>query len=336
MRALFILDYANPLYDNGLSPYDDVGRSAFANFTRAALERYQKLGVVWELYNEPNGGFWTPSPNATAYALLAKVVGDTFEEFPSETLMGPAVYGVTSTSTMQWLTTVCAAGGLAPFRAISLHPYRGPAVPETALGDFVKVSELLSHCGGSTPGVLLSSEWGYSTQGAAYPGIDEVLQAKFVVRSFLTNLAAGLPLMIWYDWQNDCNQTGNAECFFGLVNATFYPGRNPPFDAKPGYVAVQTLSSTLRNHSAAGLVRTQQLFDYALRFNGTAGTQAFAVWSSSAASHTISVAVGTSTCFEMTELFGSSLGTVCPTGPNHLVAVPNTNADVVYLTPKNE
>jgi polysaccharide biosynthesis protein PslG len=30
IRALFILDYTNPLYDGGLSPYTDEGRKAFA------------------------------------------------------------------------------------------------------------------------------------------------------------------------------------------------------------------------------------------------------------------------------------------------------------------
>jgi len=40
MSALFILDYGNPLYDQGLAPYTDAGRTAFANFALAGISRY--------------------------------------------------------------------------------------------------------------------------------------------------------------------------------------------------------------------------------------------------------------------------------------------------------
>ena len=54
LKAIFIFDYLNNLYDNGSSPYTDVGRNAFASFALATVERYHSRGFIWEIYNEPN------------------------------------------------------------------------------------------------------------------------------------------------------------------------------------------------------------------------------------------------------------------------------------------
>ena len=50
IKVMFIFDYANPLYDGGYSPYDSAGRTAFANYARAAVAHYQGKGIIWELY----------------------------------------------------------------------------------------------------------------------------------------------------------------------------------------------------------------------------------------------------------------------------------------------
>src|SRR5882762_1195357 len=51
VRALFILDYGNPLYDNGAPPRTEVTRQAFARWAVAAARRFAGRGVLWEIYN---------------------------------------------------------------------------------------------------------------------------------------------------------------------------------------------------------------------------------------------------------------------------------------------
>src|SRR5437763_4894846 len=60
VRPVFILDYKNKLYDDGLSPHTDEGRAAFAKWAAAAAVYFKNSGVIWEMYNEPNIGFWKP------------------------------------------------------------------------------------------------------------------------------------------------------------------------------------------------------------------------------------------------------------------------------------
>ena len=75
IRAMLILDYSNRHYDQGLSPQSDEGRRAFARWAAAAAKHFRGRGVVWEMYNEPNIGFWRPKPDVQQYVKLALEVG---------------------------------------------------------------------------------------------------------------------------------------------------------------------------------------------------------------------------------------------------------------------
>jgi hypothetical protein len=49
VSAYWILDYGNPLYDNGLAPHTSQGIAAFADFAVAACTHFQGNGIVWEV-----------------------------------------------------------------------------------------------------------------------------------------------------------------------------------------------------------------------------------------------------------------------------------------------
>jgi len=75
LRAVFILDYGNPLYaePNDRHPFTSrVGtaefREAYAKWAAAAVSQFKGKRYLWELWNEPNiAQFWKPKPNATDY-----------------------------------------------------------------------------------------------------------------------------------------------------------------------------------------------------------------------------------------------------------------------------
>jgi len=70
IHALFILDYGNPLYDDG-PPRTKVARQAFANWATAAAKHFSGRGLIWEIYNEPNiAQFWPSGPNAAEYTAM--------------------------------------------------------------------------------------------------------------------------------------------------------------------------------------------------------------------------------------------------------------------------
>ncbi|BDI31028.1 hypothetical protein CCAX7_30790 [Capsulimonas corticalis] len=262
MRALFILDYRNAAYGpGGAPPYDDEGRAAFARWAAAAAKHFQGQGVVWELWNEPNGKWFWPNPSAADYSKLALAADKAIRETcPKEILIGPAVSEVD----LAFLEGCFQAGCLQYWDAVSVHPYRQTA-PETAGADYEKLRGLIAKyapAGKTIP--IVSGEWGYSV---AWGGYDEERQGKYLAREFLFNMESGVPLSIWYDWHDDGADPKDAEHHFGTVRNELHPGRAPIYDPKPSYTAAQTLTKALGDYRfdrriAAGDAATDHLLEF--------------------------------------------------------------------------
>ena len=72
IRVLFILDYGNKLYEDGLPPSTESGRTAFAAFAGAAARHFRGR-AAWEIWNEPNlPQYWAGMPDPAAYVALAR------------------------------------------------------------------------------------------------------------------------------------------------------------------------------------------------------------------------------------------------------------------------
>jgi hypothetical protein len=243
VRALLILDYSNPHYDKGLSPASDEGRKAFARWAAAAARHFRGRGILWEMYNEPNIGFWKPEPDVKQYVKLALEVGKALREAaPEETYIGPA----TSEIDLRFLEGCFQAGLLDYWSAVSVHPYRQSA-PETAAAEYATLRRLIAKYAPQGKAIpILSGEWGYSS---VWGHFDDVKQGKFLPRQWLVNLANDVPLSIWYDWHDDGPDPKESEHHFGTVRHDYRAGRDPVYDPKPAYLAAKTLTTVLGGFS---------------------------------------------------------------------------------------
>jgi len=240
LRPLFILDYGNKLYDDGLSPHTDEGRAAFARWAAAAVTHFKGKDILWEMWNEPNISFWKPTPNVDDYVKLALATGKAIRAAdPNAHYIGPACAAIKFP-----FLKACFAGGLLKYwDAVTVHPYRGSS-PETVADDYRKLRLLIKTYapqGKEIP--IISGEWGYSTRTT---GVDETTQAQYIVRQRLTNIANGVPLSIWYDWHSDGPDPKENEHNFGVVRYPYFAGRNPVYDPKPAYVAEQNFVNTFK------------------------------------------------------------------------------------------
>ena len=272
MRLLFILDYSNRLYDEGLSPHTPAGRAAMAKWAAAAASHFKGQGILWEMWNEPNiKQFWKPQPNVADYAQLAVEVGKAIRSAaPDELYFGPA----TSTIDLKFLEACFKAGCLDYWDAVSVHPYRQSA-PETAAAEYARLRTLIDQhkpAGKAIP--ILSGEWGYS---AAWKQYDADRQGKYLPRQWLINLEQGVPVSIWYDWHDDGPDPKEAEHHFGTVLHPYLKDQTPPYEPKPAYLAARTLTSQLTGFSFARRVSLDSKDDYVLEFS-RGDERRWAVW----------------------------------------------------------
>jgi len=285
IRALFILDYSNRLYDNGLSPCSDEGRQAMARWAAAAAVHFKGRGILWEMYNEPNIGFWKPKPNVKDYILMALEVGKALREAaPGEAYIGPA----TSRVDFAFLEECFKAGLLEYWSSVSVHPYRQEP-PETAAADYARLRRLIAQYAPKGKNIpILSGEWGYSS---AWKNYDVERQGKYLPRQWLTNQANDVPLSIWYDWHDDGQDPKEAEHHFGMVLNPYNAGRDPVYDPKPAYLAAKTLTTVLGGFRFNKRLAVGGADDYVLLFSKGDDVR-LAVWSTNKELHDIIIPAG--------------------------------------------
>jgi hypothetical protein len=295
LRALLILDYTNPLYDNGSPPRTEETRQAFARWAVAAAKHFGGRDIIWETWNEPNHqAFWRPRPNVNEYAALALAVGRAFRtDVPEAKLIGPAV----SEMDFAFLEACLKAGLLEYWSAVSVHPYLR-SDPETVSTEYCRLREMIKTYAPDTAAksgdkignekkeiAIISSEWGYSS---AWRGMSEEKQGQMLARQWLTNMANDIPLSIWYDWRDDGPDPKDPEHHFGLVSNVYHEGRNPVYDPKPAYLAAKMLATFFAGYRFEKRLAVGGTDDYVFVFRNGSDLR-FAAWTTSALEHRVVV-----------------------------------------------
>jgi polysaccharide biosynthesis protein PslG len=286
---LLILAYSNPLYARRLegrprnspslayaAPREGEARGGFMRFARAAAERYG-ADVIWEIWNEPNLNFGQPVDPIGYVGFAMEACKQIREAVPAASVIGPAASGF-SWSLLQRLIPADTAGCI---DGISVHPYRD-AQPESVLSDWANLIDI-AKCADRKPcPTIVSSEWGYSVTGGTWTA---ERQADFVMRLYLLNLLAGVPLSILYDWQDDGPDPHNKEANFGIVDRFGQP--------KPVYRALGQLLWELKGLTLMGRVDTEWHDTFILAF-GEKTLRKLVGWTSSGA--TVDVLIPKLTC----------------------------------------
>jgi len=221
IRTLFVLDYGNRLYEDGLPPSTASGRAGFAAFAGAAARHFRGR-AAWEIWNEPNlPQFWAGSPDPAAYVALARDAAAAIRrEDPRAWILGPALGG--GTFDYKYLDATFALDLLDIVDAVSVHPY-GAAYPEAAAAFYDEVRRRIAHYAPDADIPVVVSEWGYAVEGL---GRDK--QAEYLLRALDTNRKSGIPLTIWYSWQEPITPWHS----FGLLDVRGQP--------KPAYLALKS------------------------------------------------------------------------------------------------
>ncbi|RXZ68207.1 hypothetical protein [Agromyces albus] len=252
VRPTLVIAYYGP-YDDGRTPSSTKGIAGYADFVRAAAERYGGR-VDYQIYNEFNIAYSNSLCGRTPACyveLLEPASKAVHEAAPAARVVGPALGGnsamwLTSNEAYDWLAEFFALGGLDLVDVVSVHNYGAPAVPEGHNEAVIrKITDLMAEYPAAADTPLWLGETGYFTTGEAAGGVSELQQARYLVRDATLALAAGIDVYMVYDLADDWNDPQNPEANFGLVrNPSSQDGVLAP---KPAFTTMAVLTRQLQN-----------------------------------------------------------------------------------------
>lgn len=266
IAPLITLDFANPLYDGGNTPYTDAGIAAYANYAMAVLNHYGSQIRTVEIWNEYNGSFSAgPATNdlsGTYTRMLQAAYARIKAARPDVTVLGGATAGVP----LPYWEKLMQAGALSSMDALSIHPYRYQSPPEGIENDIANLQALVLKYNGGKPMPIWVSEIGWQEQQSTEPGqlaIDDAVQAKFLVRAYALLLSAGVTHIDWYMLRDDQ----------GVVMGLMDPTGTPKLSAYAFQVMTLELAGAQfqKKETAPGGV-------YSMLFTRPSGAQVRVIW----------------------------------------------------------
>jgi len=198
VKLMPILDYqAAWEKEEQHGPATEEERAGFARYAQETAKHFKGRIEAWEVWNEPNIGFWKPEPNARDYALLLKAVYPAIKSAdPNALVVGGALAGTDP----DFVREMCSYGAADYMDVLSIHPYRYANNPEIKFAERVEeVRDILGEYGKHDMPLWIT-EIGWDTSGK---GRSQSNHADYFIRSYLTSLAAGIKVYMWFNFIDD-------------------------------------------------------------------------------------------------------------------------------------
>lgn len=252
---LFVLSFANPLYDDGRTPHSDEGVAAFAAYAAALLAAHPGRFDAVEVWNEYNGSFCKGPCDENRPAFYAKMLKATHDAVKAVDPRVTVVGGATVAIPMPYLREVFEEGALGDMDALGVHPY---GADFDTIGETMDDLRALMGEFGDAATPVWFTEFGRSSADEARYTV-----AADMVRTLTAMRAAGVARVYWYLLRDYA-----AFSTMGLLHGPDDPlGRYAP---TPAYVAYANLNA--RIGAAAPVCRAQlDPRTYVHRFAGSDG-----------------------------------------------------------------
>ncbi len=274
MLTLFILDYRNPLY--GDPETTDEGREAYAQWAAAAAKHCKGRNVTWEIWNEPNVGFWKGkgAMNSVEFAgqyvaLVKKTVPAMRGADPDCYIMGGSVSCLWRDS-FRWIDEAFKQGLLQTgINALSVHPY-GFARPELCIDTtpagavenegYGILREKMKKAGAAKDFPVMNSEVGFPVGKKVT--LDQ--QAMLFVRQYLVDQMCDIHMTIWYNWDEN--------------DAADHRVRSKGAEPLPVYNACKNMNAELAGYRFVERLKVGANLDYVLAFENAAKGRKIVAW----------------------------------------------------------
>lgn len=236
---LIVMSFANPLYDEGKTPYTPEGCDAYGRYGQAILKRFGDQIKWLEVWNEYNGT-WCTGPAAQDrpryYAQMLEHANAKIKEVrPDVTVLG----GAAVLQPLPYFEGIFKHDGLSNMDAAVIHPYRGN--PEGVDQDVADLQNLAKRFNNGKGVPIWATETGLIDTTPS--GRDRI--ARYLVRQYTLLLSSGVEKIYWYLCR-DYNEFQS----MGLMRDSKDPlGKYVP---APAYVAYANLIRQLNGATFVG------------------------------------------------------------------------------------
>ncbi len=241
---------ANPLYQDVPSgrylavTNSEEGLDAFCRHMAAMVSRYRDKVRYYELWNEPNHpGFWQPTPDPKAYALLVRRANDAMRAVdPDIKLVAGAVAGAKVDFTRAFLSEPQTA------RCVDVVTYhvQGQPIPENGLEHLLEFVGMVHAIGPNIEvwnGETAIPSGGDSLQSRASDPWGMNIQAKWALRRVLTDLRVGATRTIIYPFAENLGPMVAGDPDSGMGINTKGALQYGTWQPKPIYYAVRNMAA---------------------------------------------------------------------------------------------
>ena len=211
-----ILDYGNPLYDDGKSPITEEGYAAFARFCGEVAKHLKGRVYHYEVWNEYNSPFSREEATPETYAITVKAVSKAMKAVDPNIKI---TAGVTSSTHAEWIRRMLSYDLYDYVDEISIHPYCISAYPDENQGDVERnaqaIRDIIAEFGEPKP--VWASEIGWSVYNHNF-SFEREEQAAAIARLFtITETSNSLEKVAMYDIRNDRNNPLGFQQNWGMI-----------------------------------------------------------------------------------------------------------------------
>jgi hypothetical protein len=233
------------------SRYPPSDLSTYARFSRAAVAHYAPFGVKhWEVWNEPNVGFWMPEPDPARYTAMLKLAYTEIKSADPTAFVvsaGLAPYGAYGQrgpghmNPLSFLEGMYAAGAKGSFDAVGFHPYNfgglffHPSSAWSQVADTSPSVRSMMVANGDGDKQVWGTEFGAPT-GVAPGAVTEDAQAQLLTEGYdRWRLRSWSGPLFWYSLRDAGTNLADREHNFGLIRRDF--------SAKPSMAAYAAVAA---------------------------------------------------------------------------------------------
>ncbi len=243
---LLYMDAENPKTSLAYAPIPFGKRAVqgWRNYCETLVKHYQNRVTHWEVWNEPNVGFWgTPedprpaSPDPAEYVELVKITSEIIRKHqPGAKIIGGAISGGGCCN--RYIKGLAENGIAEHIDIFSYHPYG--TIPELYIEDRLKyIKSLFANCGRNIE--FWQGECGRPSQtqvrGRGYK-LTTANQARYLTRRILTDLHIGFDMTSYF-----CTgDIGSAYKPGGIHGQGVIDTSGEEYFPKPAFFALQSMA----------------------------------------------------------------------------------------------